>query len=190
VTAGGEELGKRPASRWHVVVRVLLVVGIAASVGLLVNRARRSPEQVELTRYVELEAPALERMEAPARDALERLGGGKTATGGALSPEAARTLLVDDVIPRLLKLKKQASEYRPETAEVRALHEEYLRGTERLIEACRACVRVIDDPKLPEAEGLRTVRREFAEVRDAYAAWQEHVEAACRRHRLVRKAQP
>jgi hypothetical protein len=182
-----DELRRRPTPRWHVVVRVALVVGIAVSAGILVNRVRRSPEQIELTRYVEIEAPALERMEAPARDALERLGGGSAAAGGALGPEEARKLLVDDVIPRLLKLKKQASEYRPETAEVRALHEEYLRGTERLIEACRACVRVIDDPKLPEAEGLATVRREFAAVREAYATWQEHVEAACRRHRLVRR---
>lgn len=154
------------------------------AVGILVNRVRRSPEQIELTRYVELEAPALERMEGPARDALERLGTGK---GGALSPEEARKLLVDDVIPRLLKLKKQAGEYRPQTTEVRALHDEYLRVTDRLIDACRACVRVIDDPKLPESEGLSTVRREFAAVREAYATWQEHVEAACARHRLVRK---
>jgi hypothetical protein len=152
----------------------------AAGITLLLHRLSRSPEQKDLTRYVELEVPALERAEAPIQERIDRLG---KAPG--LKPEEARRLLVDDVIPRLIKLKKQAGDARTDTDETKQLNAEYLQVTDRLIEACRTCVRVIDDPKLSTGAGYKQVQAEFEAVRKAYQAWDEHVRQACVRHRLA-----
>jgi hypothetical protein len=165
---------------WQRALRLFTLLGFAAAIGLLVHRLQRSPEQRDLTRYVEVEVPALEAAEVPIRRGIDRL-----AQAPGLKPEEARKLLVDDVIPRLVKLRKAAAEVRTGTHETRQLNEEYLRVTDRLIEACRSCVRVIDDPKLSTAAGLAQVRNEFDEVRKAYARWDEHVREACVRHRLA-----
>jgi hypothetical protein len=168
---------------WHRVIRVASLLGLAAGIALLLHRLNRTPEQLDLTRYVEVEVPGILRVEKPIEERLDRLG---QAPG--LKPEEARALLVDDVIPRLLKLKKQVEQIDIKTIEVRALNDEYLKVTDRLIDACRACVRVIDDPKLPQAEGLKQVRERFREVHRAYRDWDEHVQAAARRHRLAKPA--
>jgi hypothetical protein len=165
---------------WHRAIRVLSLLVFAAGIGLLIHRLERSPEQKDLTHYVEAEVPALQAAEGPIQQRIERLG---KAPG--LKPEEARALLVDDVIPRLIKLRKAAGDARTETQETRTLHAEYLKVTDRLIEACRTCVRVIDDPKVSTVDGFKKVQAEFAAVRQAYFDWDEHVREACVRNRLA-----
>ncbi len=165
------------------IIRVvsLLVFGVAC--GLAVHRLRRTPEQQELTHYVQVDLPALFRSEEPIDERIERLG-----KVPGLKPPEARALLVDDVLPRLVKLRRQAEAVTLRTDEARRLNAEYLAVTDQLIDACRACVRVIDDPALPDGAGLVVVRERFADVRRAYQAWDEHVRQACVRHRLAQPA--
>lgn len=159
---------------------MVLAIGFVAGIALVVQRYRTTPEQDELVHYIELTVPWMRSRERPIEAQLARLD----ARPGP-SPEEARKLLVDEVIPALLKLKKLASDYHPNTVEVRGLHEEYVRVTDRLIDAVRACVQVIDDPKLSTVESLTRVRKEFADVNAAYRTWDDHIAATCRRHRLV-----
>ena len=163
------------------VVRVISLVLFAVALGLLVHRLRRTPEQQELTHYVEVELPSLFSVEKPIDERIARLN----QTPG-LKPEEARALLVDDVIPRLVKLRRQAEGLTLKTAEARGLNLEYLRVIDQLIDACRACVRVIDDPRLPDGAGLVLVRERFADVHRALQAWDEQVRASCVRHRLAK----
>jgi hypothetical protein len=163
------------------VIRVLTLVVFAAACGLLVHRLRRTPEQQELSHYVKFEIPSLFSVEEPIDARIARLN---KAPG--LKPEEARSLLVDDVIPRLLMLRRQADGLQLKTGEARQLNQEYLGVVDQLIDACRACVRVIDDPQLPDGAGLVLVRERFADVHRALEAWDEHVRVACVRHRLAK----
>jgi hypothetical protein len=165
-------------------IRVASLILFAVACGLAYHKLHRTPEQAGLTRYVERDLPKLFLSEQPIEERIDRLG---RAPG--LSAEAARALLVDDVIPRLVRLRKQAEEIDTPTDETRALGQEYLAVTDRLIDACRTCVRIIDDPKLSTGAGLSQVRSRFAEVRLAYRVWDEHVQEACARHRLARPAE-
>jgi hypothetical protein len=162
------------------VIRIVSLIVFAAACGLAVHRLRRTPEQQELTRYIKIELPSLFAAEAPIDERIERLG-----KVPGLKPEEARALLVDDVIPRLVKLRRQAEGLPLDTDEARRLNQEYLGVTDELIDACRACVRVIDDPKLPDGAGLVLVRERFADVRNAYQAGDAHVARACAAHRLA-----
>lgn len=163
------------------VVRVVSLVLFAAACGLLVHRLRRTPEQQELTHYVQAEIPSLFSVEAPIDERIARL-----AKAPGLKPEEARSLLVDDVIPRLLGLRKQAEGLQLRTDEARRLNLEYLTVIDQLIDACRTCVRVIEDPALPDGAGLVLVRERFADVHRALQTWDDHVRAACLRHRLAK----
>lgn len=167
------------------VIRVLCLVVFAVACGLALHRFRRTPEQQELTHYVTVELPSLFAAEAPIDERIARLG----AVPG-LTPEQARQLLVDDVVPRLVKLRRQAEGLPLRTDEARQLNQEYLAVTDQLIDACRACVRVIDDPAIPSAAGLVLVRERFVDVQRAYRGWDEHVRLACVRHRLAKPAAP
>lgn len=166
---------------WHRAIRFASLIAFAAGVGLLVSRLHRTDEQDDLTRYVNEDVPKLRASEQPIDERVDRL-----AQAPGLKPEAARTLLVDDVIPRLIRLRKQVEELPSKTPETRRLNAEYLRVTDRYIDACRACVRVIDDPKLSTADGVKQVRQRFDEVRQAYADWEAHVAEACVRNRLAK----
>src|SRR5947209_1299751 len=101
-------------------IRILSLVAIAAGIGLGWHRLQRTPEQKDLTHYVEVELPALFEAERPIHASIERLG---RAPG--LKPEEARKLLVEEVIPRLLKLKKGAEGARTDTGETRGLNAGY-----------------------------------------------------------------
>lgn len=166
-------------------IRIASLFVFAVTCGLAVHRFRRTPEQTELKHYVERDLPPLFAAEQPIDDAVARLG---KAPG--LKPDEARALLVDDVLPRLVKLRRQAEAVTLTTNEARALNDEYLKVVDQLIDACRACVHVIDDPKLPDGAGLVIVRERFADVRRAYQTWDEHVRAACVRNRLAKPALP
>jgi len=165
----------------HIVraVRVLTLIVFAAACGLLLHRLRRTPEQQELSHYVQVEIPSLFSVEAPIDERISRLN---KAPG--LNEEEARQLLVDDIIPRLLTLRKQAEGLQLSTDEAQRLNKEYLGVVDQLVDACRACVRVIDDPKLPDGAGLVLVRERFADVHRALSAWDDDVRTTCVRHRL------
>jgi hypothetical protein len=111
---------------------------------------------------------------------MERLG-----EPAGLAPEAARTLLVDDVVPRLLKLRQQAEAVDARTPAVYDLTRSYLRVLDRMLDASRAAVRAIDDPKLPGARGWEEVRRRIAEVEQARAAFAADLERTLKQHRLA-----
>jgi len=162
-------------------IRILSLVVFAAAIGLLLHRLRRTPEQQELTHYVKVEIPSLFSVEEPIDERLARLN---KAPG--LKPEEARALLVDDVIPRIVKLRRQAADLQLHTYEAQRLNQEYLGVIDQLIDACRACVRVMDDPQLPEGAGMVVVRERFADVRRALGAWDDHVREACVRNRLAK----
>jgi hypothetical protein len=165
------------------VIRILTLIVFAVACGLALQRFRRTPEQQELTRYMQVELPALFSVEQPIEERIDRLG-----KVPGLKPEEARALLVDDIIPRLVKLRRQADGLQLHTDEARRLNDEYLAVTDQLIDACRSCVRVIDDPKIPDGAGLVVVRERFDDVRRAYRAWDDHVRQACVRHRLAKPA--
>lgn len=163
------------------VIRLFTLLVFAAACGLLLHRLRRTPEQQELTRYVQVDLPVLFAVESPIDERIARL-----SRLPGLGPAEARALLVDDVIPRLLKLRRDAAALELHTDEARRLNREYIGVTDQLIDACRACVRVIDDPKLPDGAGLMLVRERFGDVHRAYHAWDEDVRRTCVRHRLAK----
>jgi hypothetical protein len=162
------------------VTRVCILLAFACGLGLAVHRLRRTPEQKDLTRFVEVDVPRLRASEGPIYERLQRLD-----PRNGLKPEAARALLVDEITPRLIALRKQAESLRHETSETRRLIDEYLAVTDRLVDACRAAVRVIDDPELPGGAGYVVVKEHFTEVDRARQTWDEHVRAACEQHRLA-----
>jgi hypothetical protein len=166
--------------RLHPAIKVLAVVVIGVGVGVGYHRLHRTEAQKALTQFVEQDLPKIKPAEGAIYDRLNRLD---RAPG--LKPDEARALLVDDVVPRLVRLKKQVEELPAPEDETRALKQEYLRVTDQLIDACRTCVRVIDDPKLSTGDGLKQVRDRFAQVNAAYRDWDKHLAEACVRHRLA-----
>src|SRR5581483_3592904 len=102
----------------HRAIRIISLLVFAGACGLAWHKLRRTPEQEDLTRYVEVEVPRVTASEQPIQERIDRLG---QAPG--LKPDEARTLLIDDVIPRLIRLRKQAEELATDkrTREVRAL---------------------------------------------------------------------
>src|SRR5262245_54355163 len=115
----------------HRAIRLLSLLAFAGAIGLAIHRLSRSPEQQDPTHYVEAEVPGLLAAERPIEERIDRLG---QAPG--LSPEEARKLLRDDVIPRLLKLKKGVEQIQTRTDETRKLNDEYLQVTDQLVNAC------------------------------------------------------
>jgi hypothetical protein len=160
------------------VTRICILVAFACGVGLLVHRLKRTPEQRDLTHFVEVDVPRLRAAEQPVFDKVQRLD-------PKLTPEAARAVFVDEINPKLIALRKQAEGLRSETKETRLLIDEYLQVTDRLIDACRAAVRAIDDPELPGGAGYLVVKEHFEEVDRARRRWDAHVRDACVQHRLA-----
>ena len=175
---GTEETPGQRAVRWT--LRLLVLTSLAAAAGLAMHRFRRSPEQKELAHYVEVELPALQRLEAPILFNIEKL-----AKAPGLKPPEARILIIDELIPQLLRLRKNAEALPLSTDEVRGLHAQYLRVVDQLIEACRTCLRVIDDPSVSTTQGYGRVMEQFAAAQTARRSWQTNVAASCRRHRLL-----
>jgi hypothetical protein len=168
-------------AQWIIrLTRLAILLVFAATIGLALHRFRRTPEQLELTHYIEKEVPSLFSIEQPIDERIERL-----SRAPGLQPEAARALLVDEIIPRLIQLRRQAEGLPLRTDEAKKLNDEYIALTSQLVDACRACVQVIDDPKVPDAAGLVLVRERFADVRRAYQTWDGHVRMACVRNRLA-----
>jgi hypothetical protein len=164
----------------HKIIRIAAVFLFAFGVGVGYHRLHRTPEQTALRQLVEDDLPKLRPSETAIYDRLDQLW-----RSPGLKPDEARRLLVDDVIPRLVRLRKQVEELPLPEAETRALLEEYLQATDQLIAACRTCVRIIDDPKLSTLDGMKQVRERFATVEGAFRTWDRHVTEACARHQLA-----
>lgn len=164
----------------HRIVRTLLFLVVAAGVGLALHRSRRTEDQLELTQYVEKDLPTLVREERALADALSELLADKH-----LAPAAARHRLVDELNPRLIKLRRAAEALSPSTRTVRTLAAEYLRVVDAWTEAARTAVRAIDDPTLSTEAGTITVHERLAEAARASQLFGGHVVATSRMHRLA-----
>lgn len=180
-------LGRRPVNLnkpllWF--MRLGIVAMLSTSGVYLYQRYHRSDEQTELMRYVEVDVPALDQVQAPI---VRRIEGLLAARG--LTAAEARRMLVDELTPDLVKLRRlaEAPLRASRTSEVTTLATEYRTIIEDLIDACRTAVRVIDDPKLGGAEGLTQVRTALRKAAERDRAWREHVAETTARLRLLKR---
>lgn len=160
------------AAAWAVRGLSLAMAVAAAWIGW--KKFRPSDEQAVLRRYVELEVPALMDSEHAVQERLDRL-----AATPSPSPEQARALLVGNAIPKVIALRGRAAAIDAHAPPLDALAREYLAYLDLLLDACRAAVRAIDDPKLDAKSGARAVRDKFIAAGDASRAWAAHLRAAC-----------
>ncbi|MEO6950358.1 MAG: hypothetical protein ABI321_00990 [Polyangia bacterium] len=170
----------RLSATGHRIVRTLLFLMIAAGVGLAIHKTRRTDEQLELTHYVEHDLRPLVLEEQSIAEALSALFADKT-----LPPAAARHRLVDELNPRLIKLRRAAEALSPSTRTVRTLAAEYLRVVDAWTEAARTAVRAIDEPTLSTEAGMVAVHERLADAARASQLFSEHVVSTSRMHRLA-----
>ncbi|MSP59936.1 MAG: hypothetical protein EXR72_06275 [Myxococcales bacterium] len=170
-----------PRRGW--LIWTLRVLSLAMAIGGAIwgwKKFRPSEEQVELTTYVELQVPSYLERERAIHGRLDRLS---SAPGP--SPAEARKLLVEDVIPRLIALRKVGESVQPRTPTVRSVNGEYLAAVDKLIDACRSSVRAIDDPGLSAEAGHHLVRQRFLDAGSAAKAWSTHLRDACVKAKLA-----
>ncbi len=103
----------------------------------------------------------------------------------ALAPPVARKRLVDDITPRLVKLRRRAEALSPSTVTVRQLASQHLAVLDAWTEAARTALRAIDDPKITTEAGVATVRERLADAASADAAWRLHIVETCQNNHLV-----
>jgi hypothetical protein len=164
----------------HRAIRIALGLVIAAGAGLAFHRLRRSEEQTELTRYVDVELPSLLAEEHEITDALDHMLADKQLTAAP-----ARKRLADELQPRLVRLRRRAEALQPKTPTVRELAANYLHVIDAWTEATRTAIRAIDDPTLSTEAGLLTVRERLADAAGAERAWQDSLVRTCEHHRLA-----
>jgi hypothetical protein len=154
------------------IMRIGIVAMLAIGAVVLYSRYHKSDEQLDLIRYVEIDIPALDRVEDPLVSRIQSLLDEKRR-----KPEDVRQELAAELMPGLIRLRKlsEAPLNAARTAPVRALAAEYRDTVEALIEACRAALRVIDDPKLDPREGMMQVRRALRSAAEKNQAWRTHV---------------
>jgi hypothetical protein len=155
-------------------MRLGIVAMLSITGAFLYTRYHQSDEQVELVRYVEVDLPALDAIESPIVQSMHDL-----LAARATKPEEARRVLVDELMPRLIRLRNlaEAPLRASRTPAVRALAGEYRATVDEFIDACRTAVRVIDDPKLDAATGLQQVQAAFHRAAEHSQAWRSHVAA-------------
>jgi hypothetical protein len=163
----------------HRGIRVAMVLVIAAGFGLLNHRMKRTPEQVELARYVEREVPGLLAEEHQIVDGIAALYAMKT-----LTPAGARSRLVDDLQPRLTRLRHRAEALSPSTLTVRQLAADYLGVLDAWIETVRTAVHAIDDPKITTEAAEASVRERMADAAAADQRWRARIVQTCEHHHL------
>lgn len=168
------------ASRdFHTALRVVGVLAICGGAAFGLRRCETTPEQADLEHFVTVELPHLQRADREVQERLERLGDLK------LKPEDARKLITDDLMPRLVKLSRAATEVRRSTAEVDGLCRAYAQVIDRVSQALRVCLKAIDAPTLVATDALAQIRAEFAAVDRAYRAWDDRLDRALRAHDLA-----
>jgi hypothetical protein len=163
---------------WPIVwgFRLASVAMVVAGIWIAWNKFRPNEEQAELTRYVEHEVPAFLERERAVYDRLDRLSN----TPGPTAAEA-RTLLVDDVIPRLIALRKLAESVVAHAPSLQAINAEYLAVVDKLLDACRNSVRTIDDPTVAGSDAHKGVRARFLAAGEASRAWSQHLADTCKK---------
>jgi hypothetical protein len=158
---------------WFMRIGIVAMLAILASV--FYTRYHRSDDQLDLIRYVETDIPTLDTIEAPLVFRIRALLDEKQR-----KPEDVRRELSDDLIPGLVRLRKlaEAPLQAARTPVVRQLAGEYKANVEALIDACRAMLRAIDDPKLDPREGFLQVRTALHNAAEKNATWRRHVAEA------------
>jgi hypothetical protein len=164
----------------HTIARLVLVLALSVGAGLAYHRCRATPEQEDLTRLVERELPSVLATDGEIQARLEAL-----LAAPSTRAEEARHIIVDELMPKIAKLRQGASALGTQTQVVQRLKVGYLEALDRLAEACRTIVRTIDDPKLTSAEALARVRAEITQVRATYDRWNADVTRTCAEHRLA-----
>jgi hypothetical protein len=169
----------------HRGIRVAMVLVIAAGFGLLNHRMKRTAEQVELARYVEREVPPLLEEEQQIVDGI-----GATYANKTLTPAGARSRFIDDIQPRLTRLRHRAEALSPTTLTVRQLAADYLGVLDAWIETVRTAVHAIDDPKITTEVALASVRERMADAAAADQRWRARVVETCEHHHLAKPTLP
>lgn len=164
----------------HRAIRVASLFTLLIGLGIYGVRSQRTPEQEELRTYVEISLPLLASTETRIDQKMTQLG-----RVPGLPPEAARRLLVDDIIPNLLALRSQSNERKFQTLAVIGLQHAYDEVVLAQIEACRTSVRVIDNSKLDTETAMAKVKRAFADAGIKRAAWKTQLAQTCAAHGLV-----
>lgn len=153
-------------------MRLGIVAMLSVSGAFLYTRYHQTPEQVELVRYVENDIPSLDAVERPIVSTMQSLLDSRTTR-----PEDARRILVDELMPQLIRLRKlaEAPVRASQTHAVQALAREYQGTVDEFIDACRTAVRVIDDPHLEARSGLAQVKAAFQRAAERSQSWRGHV---------------
>lgn len=164
-------------------VRLLTVAMLVVGIVVLVQRARPSASQEELVRYATFTVPSYLDELARLHVLLDRLG------GSALQPAEARTLLVDELMPALIRMRKRAEQVKTEAPAVAQSNAEYLAALDLYLEMQRAAVRTLDDPAAG-AEGARAYSGKRREADEAVRAFMAHLRERCQQAGIQLVPQP
>jgi hypothetical protein len=165
-------------------MRLGIVAMLSVTGAFLYTRYHQTDEQAELVRYVETDLPPLDAVEGPIVQSMQALLSSRDT-----KPEEARRVLVDELMPRLVRLRTLADAplRASRTPAVKALASEYRATVEDFIDACRTAVRVIDDPKLDARDGLAQVQAAFHRAAERSQAWRGHVAQTSSNLRLLKR---
>jgi hypothetical protein len=156
-------------------MRIGIVAMLAILAATFYSRYHKSDDQIDLIRYVENDIPALDSVEAPLVFRIRALLDERQR-----KPDDVRRELADELMPGLVRLRKlaEAPLSAARTPLVKSLAVEYKANVEALIDACRAMLRAIDDPKLDPRVGFAQVRDALRSAAEKNAAWRRHVAEA------------
>lgn len=166
---------RRPTSPAVWIVRIVTGVMLLVAIVVGARKFRTTPEQEELSRYVQLTVPVYLREVADVEDRITRLD------RPGLKPEEARAILVDEVTPLALRARKHATAVQADVPSVKASNEEFLAALDQLIDTARTAVRAIDDPALSGEEGHRQVKDKHRAAGEAIRAWMQHLAERCKK---------
>lgn len=164
-------------------MRLGILAMLSVTVAFLYTRYHQSPEQLELVRYVEIDLPSLDNVERPIVQNMQAL-----LESRSTRPEDARSMLVDELMPQLIRLRKLADApvRASQTKVVKALATEYRQTIDDFIDACRTAVRVIDDPRLEARDALAQVHTAFQHAAERSQTWRNHVAQASENLHLLK----
>jgi hypothetical protein len=156
-------------------MRMGIVAMVAVLAMMFYSRYHQSDEQIDLIRYVENDIPSLDSVEGPIVLRIRAL-----LEERQRKPEEVRRELADDLMPGLVRLRKLAESplQAARTPIVKNLALEYKGNVEALIDACRAMLRAIDDPKLDARAGFAQVQSALHSAAEKNATWRRHVAEA------------
>lgn len=165
-------------------MRLGILAMLSVSGAFMYTRYHQTPEQIELVRYVENDIPSLDMVERPIVSTMQAL-----LESRSTKPEDARRILVDELMPQLIRLRKlaEAPVRASQTRVVQELAREYQATIDEFIDACRTAVRVIDDPRLEARTGLAQVQAAFQRAAERSQTWRGHVAETSANLRLLKR---